>query len=138
MRLDQKIAALSQQPLLQTLEPAALHVIGFSLTERSLKAGEVLFRAGELSDGGFLVISGRVRAGESQEFGEGALIGETALLTDIPRPATVLALEPTRLLVLPRSLMHKVLEAHPASAAALRAHFAGQLAVIRSGLEQLA
>lgn len=138
MRLDQKIAALSQQPLLQMLQPEALHVVAFSANEHKLKAGEELFKAGEASDGGFLVLTGRVRAGHAgDEFGPGSLIGESALFAETVRPTTVLALEPTVLLVLPRSLMHRVLEAHPASALALQARVAAQVSAAKADLQQL-
>ncbi|MCA0423636.1 MAG: Crp/Fnr family transcriptional regulator [Proteobacteria bacterium] len=126
MRLDEKIARLTAQPLLGVLEPAALHVIAFSASERMLKAGEELFKAGETSEGGFLILTGRIRAG-GEDFGAGSLIGKAALLTETTHPVTVLALEPTVLLALPRALMLRVLEAHPASAHALNAYVADEV-----------
>lgn len=136
MRLDEKIALLAAQPLLGVLEPQALHVIAFSASERSLRAGEELFRAGETSEGGFLILSGRVRAGD-EDFSAGALIGKAALLAETTHPATVLALEPTVLLAMPRALMLRVLEAHPASTVALNRHVAGEVAGTHRDLKAL-
>lgn len=143
MRLDQKIRALSEQPLFRVLQPEAVHVLAFSAQERSLKAGDELFRKGETSDGGFFVLSGRLAVDVAglgladEELGPGALIGEAALITETIRPATILALEPSRLLVLSRALMHRVLDAHPGSADALRRHVGGLLAETEVGLRSL-
>lgn len=135
MRLDEKIALMDALPLLGLLEPQARHVLAFSAEERSLRAGDVLFERGARADGGFLVLSGRIALNAAgagiegaQMIGPGLLIGEAALIAETTRPGTALAVEPTRLLVLPRSLMHKVLEAHPDSAAALRRHMAAKVA----------
>lgn len=134
MRLDQKIAALAAQPLLAVLEPAALHVLAFSATEQTLKAGEELFRKGDASNGGFLVLSGRLEA-EGQAFAAGTLVGEAALVAETQRPVTVLALEPTVVMVLTRSLMRKVLESHPASAVALSRHVAARVVGTEASLK---
>lgn len=131
MRLDQKIAALAAQQMFSIFEPAALHVLGFSAQTRSLRAGEELFRKGDVADGGFLVVSGRISVSSDEaslsageQIGPGGLIGVAALVSEGERPAMAIALEPSELLVLPRSLMRLVLEAHPVSAAALRRHIA--------------
>ena len=144
MRLDHKISALSELPVFQALQPEAVHVLAFSAQDRSLKAGEELFRKGETSDGGFLVLSGRLSVDTTgigmpgEELGPGTLIGEAALVTETIRPATVLALEPTTVLVLPRALMRRVLEAHPGSAEALRHHVSGVIAEAEANLRGLA
>ena len=49
-----------------------------------------------------------------------ALVGELALLTDVVCPATAIALEPTVVIRISRSLFNKMLEGYPAAAAKLR------------------
>jgi CRP-like cAMP-binding protein len=69
-----------------------------------------LLRQGETGVGLFILVSGTVRvsqqttSGETRELGtfeRGAVLGEMSLLDDLPRTATVVALEPTRALVIP-------------------------------------
>lgn len=143
MRLDQKMRLLSALPLFQAMEPEAVHVLAFSVRERALPAGEILFRKGEASDGGYLVVAGAIDldpasgALDRRRCGPGTLIGEVALVSATERPATAVAAEETRLLAIPRALMLQVLEAHPDSAARLRAHVAGRLGETRDGLRSL-
>jgi len=144
MRLDQKIALFDALPTLSLLEPQAKHVLAFSAEEKALRAGDRLFSRGAKTDGGYLVLSGRIAvnaAGEGVEgaeiVGPGALIGEAALLAETHSPASALAVEPSRLLVLTRALMHRVLEAHPASATALRHHAAARVAALEFELRTL-
>ena len=65
---------------------------------RQLPSGAVLFYAGELADGGYVVQAGlaAARAGHASggaEYivGPGTLVGELALLTDTVSPATAIA-----------------------------------------------
>ena len=136
LRLDQKARLLNALPLFQAMEPQAVHVLAFAAGERSIAAGEALFGAGETSDGGFIVASGRIRLGE-ETFGPGTLIGAAALISETQRPAAALALEPTVLLALPRALVLQVLESHPGSAASLRRHIASQVAEARDQLKAM-
>ena len=144
MRLDQKIALFDALPTLALLEPQAKHVLAFSAEERALKAGDRLFSRGAKSEGGYLVLSGRIAVNATDQgvegagmFGPGTLIGEAALVAETQCPASALAVEPSRLLVLTRALMHRVLEAHPASAGALRRHVAARVASLEFELRTL-
>ncbi len=76
-----------------------------SFTRVVLEAGETLFRAGDVGDSLYVVVTGRVRmlVGEPgaeraiRDLGAGELIGEMALLTGEPRTATVVAVRDTEL-----------------------------------------
>lgn len=143
LRIDQKTRLLAALPVFQALEPEAVHVLSFSVRERRLAAGDTLFSRGAPSDGGFVVASGRIALDPSdshagiREFGPGALIGEVALVSETERPATAAAMEPSVVLVLPRQLIHQVLEAHPESAGRLRAYIAARLADTREAIRSL-
>ena len=126
MALDDDIALLARQPLLSLMERDALRLVAFAAESRILRAGDVLFRVGEPSDGGLLVISGAIALtsgdnGQPAEeiAGPGALIGEIALFASIARPATAIAREPTQVMRLSRSVMRRVLAESPASAQAV-------------------
>ena len=60
MALDEDMALLARQPLLSLMERDALRLLAFAAESRILRAGDVLFRAGEPSDGAVLVVSGAV------------------------------------------------------------------------------
>ncbi len=123
MALDDDIGEIARQPLLGLLEREALRLLAFAAESRSLRAGDILFRAGEPADGAFLIRSGAIALMSRDDGGPadeilkpGALVGELALFTATQRPATAVAREPTELIKLSRSLMRRVLAEFPASA----------------------
>ena len=127
MRLDQKIRVLAALPVFQHLEAAALHVLAFGAQEKRLRAGDELFRKGEASEGGYVILEGRITVNArgagldgAEIHGAGALLGETALIAGTTRPGTATAVEPALVLEVLRSLVHRVLEEHPESAAVLQ------------------
>ncbi len=88
-------------PLLSELSADAFGPMLAAVELRRFARGAVMVREGEPGDAFFMVARGRVRVtrlrdGEDQELailGEGALLGEMALLTSAPRAATVTALD---------------------------------------------
>ncbi len=127
MTIEDDIAFLEQVPTLAVLGKQALRVLAIGVEARALQSGAVLFYAGELADGGYIVQEGALllepgNPGEGEEYtvGPGTLLGELALLTETASPVTVIAKEPTVLIRIPRSLFRKMLEGYPAAAQRLR------------------
>jgi CRP-like cAMP-binding protein len=127
MSLDDDIAFFEQVPTLAVLGKQALRILAIGAETRNLHSGAVLFYAGELADGGYVVQEGSLRLepgtlSEGREIiaGPGTLVGELALLTDTVCPATAIAKEPTVVIRIPRSLFRKMLEGYPAAAKQLR------------------
>ena len=127
MALDDDIAILIQAPLFNLLNRDALRLVAFAAENRMLRAGDVLFRKGDRSDGGYVVSRGAVALdarddGSPATFiaGPGALIGQAALFTRISRPATAAAREPSTVIRISPSLMRRVLEEFPDAAAAMQ------------------
>ena len=109
-----------------------------------LRAGDVLFRKGDRSDGGYVVSRGAVALdarddGSPATFiaGPGALIGQAALFTRISRPATAAAREPSTVIRISPSLMRRVLEEFPDAAAAMQDALIEELAHLTRGLEEV-
>jgi CRP-like cAMP-binding protein len=134
MALDEDIALLARQPLLSLMERDALRLVAFAAESRVLRAGDVLFRVGEPSDGAVLIISGAVALNSREDgqpaeeiVGPGALIGEMALFASVARPVTAIAREPTQVMRLSRSVMRRVLAESPASAEAVAAAISERL-----------
>ena len=144
MALDDDIAILSQAPLFNLLERDALRLVAFASESRNLRAGDVLFRKGDRSDGGYVVSRGAIALdahedGLSADFvaGPGSLIGQAALFTRISRPATATAQEASAVIRVTPSLMRRVLEEFPAAAAAMQHAMAEELARLTQGLERV-
>lgn len=151
MALDDDIAFLGRQPLLGLMERDALRLVAFAAENRMLRAGDVLFRRGEGSDGAFLVITGAVAINHADDgspaseiVGPGGLIGELALFTALERPATAIAREPTQVMKLSRNVMRRVLAESPASAQSIAGaiaerltQFSGEIAEIGRALRRI-
>jgi len=144
MALDDDIAVLSQAPLFNLLERDALRLVAFASESRSLREGDVLFRKGDHSDGGYVVSRGAIALDASDDgspadfvAGPGSLIGQAALFTRIVRPATAKAQEASTVIRVTPSLMRRVLEEFPAAAAAMHDAMAGELDRLTQGLERV-
>ncbi len=127
MGLDNDIAFFEQVPMFAALDREALRILAIGSETKQLQHGAVLFYAGELADGGYLVQQGSLQlepgvAGEGKAIiaGPGTLIGELALLTDTVCQATAIANEPVTVIRISRSLFRKMLEGYPAAAVMLR------------------
>ena len=127
MALEDDIAFFEQVPIFAVLGKHALRILAIGAETRRLQSGAVLFYAGELADGGYVVQEGSLLLepgtasnGREVTVGRGGLVGELALLTDMVCPATAIAKEPTVVIRISRSLFKKMLEGYPAAAGKLR------------------
>lgn len=134
MSLEDDIAFFEQVPTFAVLGRDALRILAIGAEARHLQSGAVLFYAGELADGGYLVQEGSLllEPGTMQEdkaftVGPGTLVGELALLVDMVCPATAIAKEPTVVIRISRNLFKKMLEGYPDAAVKLRNVMAGRL-----------
>ncbi len=131
--LDDEIENLRRIPLFAVFEPDALQRLAFSLETRLLRADDILFRQGEESDGGSILILGSVGLSTKGEQNVAhvirpwALIGEMALIAPSRRPVTAHALEPSTVLKITRPFFHQLLEEHPRTAAQVREFFRERL-----------
>ena len=90
----------------------------------ALKAGETLFVEGETADAAYFVLSGAIdltSRGVKRRIEAGALIGETALLTDVLRRAGARAATDSVALRIPSDVFRRVLSEFPQAAAKIQA-----------------
>jgi CRP-like cAMP-binding protein len=127
MSLEDDIAFFAQVPTLAVLGKDALRILAIGAETRNLPSGAVLFYAGELAEGGYIVQEGllllepgTLQEGKEVTVGPGTLVGELALLTDMVCPATAIAKEPTVVIRITRNLFKKMLEGYPDAAVKLR------------------
>lgn len=140
MTLDDEILQLRANPVFALFEIEALRLIAFSSDTRSYRKDDVLFREGDVSDGGFFIVSGSVSLigpDSTETHGSDALIGETALFADTKRPATANIVEPTVLRRIPRHLMRRVLAEFPETADRVHRHLNAKLTNLTERLSQV-
>jgi MFS family permease len=111
-RLDEQLrppaglSLLGQLPVFAPLRPDVLDQLARELVRVEVAPGQEVISEGEPGDRFYVVDSGRVRATYQgrvlSEAGPGEPFGEIALLRDVPRTATVTALEATVLWALDR------------------------------------
>jgi CRP-like cAMP-binding protein len=142
MALADDIAVLSNAALFNLMEHDALRLIAFAGEGVALDAGDVLFRRGERSDGGYVVMRGALALDGRDDGSPGALVagpgwllGRSALFTRSARPATAAARDASALLRISPALMRRVLEEFPAAARALQREVSSDLAALSQGLE---
>jgi len=144
MALDDDIAILSQAPLFNLLGRDALRLVAFASESRTYREGDVLFKKGDRSDGGYVVSRGTIALdaredGAPEPFlaGPGSLIGQAALFARVERRASATAREPASIIRVTPSLMRRVLEEFPDAAAAIQAAMAEELIRLTEGLERV-
>ncbi len=91
MAIDDDIAFLERVPTLGLLGRPALRILAIGAETRHLDGGEVLFNAGDESEGGFVVQEGRFNLSSAEDgkdltVGPCTLLGEVALFTETRRP----------------------------------------------------
>jgi CRP-like cAMP-binding protein len=151
MTIEDDIAFLERVPTFAQLGFSALQIVAIGSETKHLEDGEVLFRAGETADAGYVIQDGSLkltkhdprRADPSVTLGPGVLIGELALLTETVRPVTAIAAEPTTVIRISRSLFRKVLEGFPEAARLMRDRLAEranqaseEISMVRGTLDQ--
>jgi CRP-like cAMP-binding protein len=131
--IENDIAFFERVPTLRLLGREALRVLAIGAESRYLDDGEVLFYAGDASDGGYVIQEGSIRLKPSVPVDAreitaepGMLVGELALFAETVRPATAIAREPSAVIRISRSLFLKMLESFPEAASKLRDQLAAR------------
>ena len=108
-RLRRKFELARPLPFFRAFDDDELREVTRASSVRRFGEGEEIVAEGERSSSFFFVLAGRVavRRGRVQlaSLGRGACVGEMAALTERPRTASVVALEPTLVLMAPRSVL---------------------------------
>ena len=133
---------LARAPLIGHLERDALRLLAFSAETRRLRPDETLFRQGDRSDGGYVVLEGELEASRVGTdavtvAGPGSLIGQVALFVRMQRPSSAVARRHSSVLRISPTLMRRVLEEFPSAAAEVRTAMADDLDDLSESLERV-
>jgi len=142
MSLDATIAQLSRTPPFNEMPRDALQLVAFSAETIKLAAGDALFQQGDAAECAYFVLSGVIAqtvagADRTHSARAGALIGESALVTEVARPASARASQSATLLRISRPVFHRVLEEFPSEAEKMRARLARKTRALARQLDAL-
>jgi CRP/FNR family transcriptional regulator, cyclic AMP receptor protein len=114
---------LARVDLFAGLDKKDLQVLTNACQERTYKAGSTLIKQGDTGVGLYVIISGTVRITQANNpdkaevdlgtAGPGSVLGEMALLDDLPRSATITAVTDVAALLLPVWEFRTTLRNHP-------------------------
>lgn len=107
---------LSRVPLFRGIDAQIIGDLMVMLRARAVSAGTIISAAGARADAMYFVISGEVEANLQNgkiRFRTGDFFGELALLEETMRAATVVAVEPSRVLTLSVDDFNHLLTKHP-------------------------
>ena len=117
---------LRRVPLLEALPEPLLERLAREATPVDVKAGMPILREGETGDLFYVIRSGQVSI-LGRTFGPGDSFGEIALLRDVPRTATAMAVTDVGLVALERDPFVAAVTGHAPSAAAAETVIAARL-----------
>jgi len=127
---------LAQLPLLAGIEPEILSRLSQSAQVRVLNKGEFIIRKKSSGDHLLFLVRGRLQVVDITEEGHeiglnflnvGEYFGELSVIDNEPRSASVVSIEPSAVLLLPRSEALNLFYRHPLVAERLLKHFTEKL-----------
>ena len=127
MSIKEEVDLLRRIPLFANVEPSKLKLLAFTSERIAFEGGQVLFKQGDTGDAAYIVIEGEAEvlvngpAGPIQVavLGRNAIVGEIAILCDVPRTATIKARERLVCLRISKELFLRLLNEFPQIAIAV-------------------
>jgi CRP-like cAMP-binding protein len=122
MGLEQEVEILRTIPLFANIEPSKLKLMAFASERLTFSAGQALFHEGAEGNAAYIVIEGTAdvlvdgREGSPikvAEVGANDIVGEIAILCDVPRTATVQATSELVTLRITKELFFRLLHDFP-------------------------
>jgi len=121
MSIDQEVEVLRNIPLFANIDPAKLKLMAFASERLTFAPEETLFKQGDPGDSAYIVLQGN--ADVSVQTNDGPLVvaavkkndivGEIAILCDVPRTATVTAKDELVALKITKDLFFRMIADFP-------------------------
>jgi len=116
MSLQQDVDLLRNIPLFAKIEPSKLKLLAFTAERLTFSQGDVLCRQGDEGDSAYIIIDGEADVLVNTDNGEVTVatlktndfLGETAILCDVPRTATVQAKTDLETLMISKDLFFQL------------------------------
>jgi len=124
MNLNEEVEVLKGVPLFSKIEPAKLKLIAFTSERMTYGSGQEVCHQGDPGDSMYVILGGvadvlidtdkgQIRVAELKKNG---FFGETAILCDVPRTATIKASESLLTLRIKKDMFYKLVSEFPAVA----------------------
>ena len=121
MTLDEEVEVLKRIPLFSKIDKAKLKLLAFTSERVVFRSGETVCRQGDAGDAAFIIVDGTadilINGNGSDikvaEVGRNAIIGEVAILIDVPRTATVAATSELVTLRITKELFFNLVQEFP-------------------------
>ncbi len=120
MSIEQEVEILRRIPLFANVEAAKLKLMCFASERITYKSGQSLFEQGDVGDAAFIIIEGTADVIVTHDaplvvaqVGKDDIVGEIAILVDIPRTATVTATSDLTTLKITKDLFFRMITDFP-------------------------
>jgi CRP-like cAMP-binding protein len=120
LSIDEEVEILRRIPLFANIDPAKLKLICFASERITFKEGQSLCEQGDIADAAFIVVDGTADVIVNNEaplvvaqVGKNDIVGEIAILIDVPRTATVTATSELTTLKVTKDLFFRMVTDFP-------------------------
>ena len=135
MSLSEELEALRNIPMFANVEPTQLKLLAFTSQRLTFAAGQDLFRLGDVGDSAYIIISGEADVLVDKEgtevvvakAGKNEIVGEIAILCNVPRTATIRAVTELTALKIPKDLFFRLIAEFPDMGVQVMAELARRL-----------
>jgi CRP/FNR family cyclic AMP-dependent transcriptional regulator len=119
--LNEEVELLRNIPLFSKIDPSKLKLLAFASERVIFGAGQELFHQGDSGDTAYIIIDGNADVlidspgGELAvaKIGKNELVGEIAILCDVPRTATLRADDQVTTLAISKDLFFQMVREYP-------------------------
>ena len=133
--LNDEVAVLGRVPLFHSIDPAKLKLLAFTSERVRFAPDGVIFSEGEPGDAAYVILSGTAGVyiegedgpHEVAKAGTYEVVGEIAVLCDVPRTATVKALTELTALRITKDMFLQMIAEFPDMAIEIMRHLARRL-----------
>ena len=121
MSLNEEVELLRNIPLFSKIEPSKLKLLAFASERVIFGAGQELFHQGDHSDTAYIIMEGDADVAVDTPAGEitvarlekNDIVGEIGILCDVPRTATVRAVQAVTTLAISKDLFFQMVTEYP-------------------------
>lgn len=145
MSLNEEVELLRNIPLFSNIEPSKLKLLAFTSERVAYDPGQELFHQGDDGDAAYIIIGGEadiiIETANGPftvaTFKRNDIVGEIAILCDVPRTATVLVKEKLETLVISKELFYRLIMEFPQIAVEIMRELAQRLERMNTQLREI-
>jgi CRP/FNR family cyclic AMP-dependent transcriptional regulator len=133
--LQEEVELLRNIPMFANIEPSKLKLLAFTSERLTFGDGDLLFNEGDPGDSAYIIVDGSADvlintpngAITVAQFSRNDIVGEIAILCDVPRTASVKATTKLETMVISKDLFFRLIMEFPQIAVAIMRELAERL-----------